>query len=117
MWLYWEAVVCSRTSLTKMHGCPKCGVALQRRNRVKNTIEAGLSFADRYPELASEWDYEKNEIDPNKVTSRSGKKAYWICKTCGYKWCTPISNRTAGHGCRICSAKAGALRRYSKGKR
>lgn len=70
----WDAAVCSRTSLEKMHGCPKCGVELQRLKRVQNTIEAGLSFADRYSELASEWDYDRNAgIKPDQITGNEKK--------------------------------------------
>ena len=113
----WKATINNRTRGLSLKGCPDCARKKMQEARDEAYRNKVGSLAQNHPELLEEWDYEKNEIDPNKVTSRSGKKAYWICKTCGYKWCTPISNRTAGHGCRICSAKAGALRRYSKGKR
>ena len=97
-----EAVVCSRTSLMKMHGCPKCGVDIQRNNRVKNTVEAGLSFADRYPELASEWDYEKNKgVKPDHITGNE-KKYWWVCPK-GHEYFASPRYRIAGHGCNVCS--------------
>ena len=40
-------------------------------------------------ELMKEWDYEKNiELDPIKLNIGSGKKAWWICSSCGNKWRT-----------------------------
>lgn len=48
-------------------------------------------------ELMSEWDYEKNiDLDPKILTSGSNKKAWWICKLCGHKWCTAIHHRAIG---------------------
>mgnify|MGYP002513226043 CR=1 FL=1 len=33
----------------------------------------------------SEWDWDANaELDPNKLTSGSNKKAWWKCSKCGY---------------------------------
>ncbi len=113
----WKAIINNRTRRLSLKGCPNCARKKMQKARDEAYRNKVGSFAQKHPELLEEWDYEKNEIDPNEVTSRSGKKAYWICKTCGYKWCTHISNRTAGHGCRICSSRAGALRRNSKEKK
>lgn len=45
-------------------------------------------------ELMSEWDYKKNvDLDPKTLTLGSNKKAWWICKKCGHKWCTTIHHR------------------------
>ena len=109
----WKAAINNRARGLSLKGCPDCARKRMQEERDEAYRKKVGSLAQNHPELLEEWDYEKNEIDPDSVTSRSGKKAYWICKTCGYKWCTPISNRTAGHGCRICSARAGALRRYA----
>ena len=32
-----------------------------------------------YPNLAKEWDHEKNEKKPEDYTAGSGKKIWWIC--------------------------------------
>ena len=53
-----------------------------------------------YPEIANEWDYEKNgELTPERFLPKSGKKVWWRCSTCGHEWETEIRNRTNGHGC------------------
>lgn len=45
-------------------------------------------------ELMSEWDWDANaELDPNKLTSGSNKKAWWKCSKCTHKWQTTIHHR------------------------
>lgn len=48
-----------------------------------------------------EWDYNKNIIDPNKITMGSGKKVWWKCKN-GHEWQAIISSRNRGIGCNSC---------------
>lgn len=57
-------------------------------------------FSD-FPSLKSEWDYEKNSIDPLQVTSGSGKKVFWRCSN-NHSYEMRISHRTNGHGCPYC---------------
>ena len=57
--------------------------------------------------LMKEWDYEKNSnIDLDKITSGSEKKAWWKCKECGHEWETKINIRTRGSGCPFCAEKS-----------
>lgn len=35
------------------------------------------------PDLKEYWDFEKNELDPNKTGARSNRNAWWVCKKCG----------------------------------
>ena len=45
-------------------------------------------------ELMSEWDWDANaDLDPNKLTSGSNKKAWWKCSKCAHKWQTTIHHR------------------------
>ena len=70
-------------------------------------IEKEGSFADNYPELLREWDYEENKnIDPFKYVSKSSKKVHWKCSK-GHKWEAIIVSRTRenGTGCPICAGK------------
>ena len=59
-------------------------------------------LATTHPELAAEWDYEKNKLLPSEVTARSGRKVWWKCSICGHKWKTIIFNRTTA-GCPECA--------------
>ena len=78
----------------KNKGCPYCAG--------KKVMKGFNDLATTNPELLEEWDYEKNEIKPDEVTSKSSRKVWWICLKCGNKWSTRISHRTEGHGCSKC---------------
>ena len=58
-----------------------------------------------YPEVAAEWDYDKNHgLMPDSFSPHSGKKVWWKCSKCGYQWESTINTRTnRGHGCPVCS--------------
>lgn len=70
------------------------------------------SLADLYPQIAEEWDYEKNApLTPALVAAHSGKKAYWICEK-GHNYSSVIASRTSDDcGCPVCSNVGMALYR------
>ena len=46
------------------------------------------------PELMKEWDWEANgDLDPHKVATGCNKRAWWICRKCGFNWEAKINNR------------------------
>ena len=52
------------------------------------------SYIIENSELMSEWDWAANaDLDPNKLTPGSNKKAYWKCSKCDHKWQTTIHHR------------------------
>jgi hypothetical protein len=55
------------------------------------------------PNLAKEWDYSKNEVEPNSVALHNHEKFYWLCSKCGHSWRTSPNNRASGKGCPKCS--------------
>jgi len=59
------------------------------------------------PELANEWDYEKNDKKPEEYCPSSGEYAWWICKECKHKWYSQIANRNNNIGCPECSKSKG----------
>jgi hypothetical protein len=85
------------------HGCPTCYRDAQSDvTRERRFNAAGISFAQKYPELLAEWDYAKNKLDPNRLAPQSGVYAYWKCKF-GHEWRASISNRTTRQsGCPHC---------------
>lgn len=96
--------------------CLKCGSSYQLPIRLKYNNVNSCSFcankrlmpgyndlASTHPELAKEWDYEKNEIKPNEVISYGDRKVFWICRNCGYRWSATIYSRKSGCGCPQCS--------------
>lgn len=94
----WETCVKNRTL---GNGCPFCnsGKPCEHNN-----------FAIKFPELANEWDYEKNSKNPNEYAYSSNKKVWWICKndiSCNcHRWITSISCRTGSNnsGCPFCNS-------------
>ena len=72
-------------------------------------VDIGLTentcLAKVNPELAKEWNYEKNEdFTPFDVTCGSNKKVWWVCKN-GHEWESQVSNRNAGNGCPYCCGR------------
>lgn len=94
----WQAAVCNRTK--NQAGCPYCAghVVISGKN----------DLATLHDELLVEWNYDKNELNPQLVSPGSSKKVWWICKKCTYEWYASIVDRTHGHGCPRCAkSKAG----------
>ena len=92
-----------RTSKNKYNdgrGCPFCCTAVKQI-----CIHQSLFYLRK--DLMEEWDYEKNEIDPKKITPNSHKKANWKClKNKNHKWEVIVKNRhRAGDGCPHCKNK------------
>lgn len=89
----WDTFVRSRTETDT--GCPECA---------KEYLEKNLSVAALYPEIADEWNYEKNSKTPKDYTAKSGETVWWICKDCMNEWRAEIKNRTLLNSqCPICS--------------
>jgi DNA-directed RNA polymerase subunit RPC12/RpoP len=63
--------------------------------------ENSLLFSN--PEIAKEWNYEKNgNLKPEHFASNSNKKVWWKCNK-GHEWQSKISHRNNGIGCPYCS--------------
>ena len=53
--------------------------------------------------LLEEWDYERNEVTPNKIRKSNTNKFWWICKK-GHSYSMQIGNRIySNQSCPICS--------------
>ncbi len=81
------------------HGCPICS---------NHKILSGFNdLATRYPAIAAEWDYEKNDsIKPDEVMPGSVKNYWWKCPK-GHSYLASPNGRTANNsGCPYCSGRA-----------
>ena len=98
--VWWKCKKCGheyKSSVNKRshgRGCPACAG--------KIIIEGKNDLLTRYPLVAEDWNYEKNELTPNNVFPKSHKKAWWRCKKCGYECVQTIANRIKSNGCPIC---------------
>lgn len=88
----WDDTVAHRTA---GRNCPICS---GRRVLIGYN---DLEFT--YPDIAKEWNYERNTLFPSQVTSGSQNKVWWKCEH-GHEWQTTIALRTSQNtGCPYCS--------------
>lgn len=77
-------------------GCPFCSFKMVHPTNSLDTL---------YPDLANEWDINRNENKPNQVTARSTKKVYWLCEM-GHSFIYSVRQRTVeGLGCPYCARR------------
>jgi len=89
----YRAVIAKRTD---GRSCPICAGKI---------VVPETSLATLQPELAKQWNYERNsELTPNDFTPGSGKKTWWICNK-GHEWQAVIASRTKGRGCPACAGQ------------
>lgn len=89
----WQATPANRK---KGIGCPCCSGRVPKPG--VNDLET------KFPEIAKEWNYEKNApLTPKNTLPGSGKKVWWKCSKCGYEWQALIHRRVKGfHKCPNC---------------
>lgn len=87
----YQATVLNRTN---GKGCPYCAG--------KKVLAGYNDLATLRPEIAQQWDYEKNILSPEEVTAYSHKKVWWKCRH-GKSWEAPVFTRKTD-GC-SCSSK------------
>lgn len=89
----WIAPIYARANGT---GCPYCSG--------KIPIEGETDLATLMPEIAEEWNYNKNRgKTPQMFTKYSNQKVWWQCDL-GHEWRTAINTRTGlGLGCPECA--------------
>ncbi|MBQ3803178.1 MAG: zinc-ribbon domain-containing protein [Oscillospiraceae bacterium] len=109
--VWWLCPQCGnewRTSIvnrTKGHGCDVCAMPRRLSTRKDNILSKRGSIDKEWCLL--DWDYEVNEYGPEHYTNGSGEEVGWRCHKCGYRWKTPICDRTRDYknGCPLCSGK------------
>ncbi|MCR4702172.1 MAG: hypothetical protein K5665_00755 [Saccharofermentans sp.] len=89
------AVIANRT---RGSGCPYCSG--------RKVLSGFNDLATKYPEIATEWDYEKNfPLTPDRISSASNSTYMWICPR-GHSYDCSADKRTLrGSGCPYCSGK------------
>ena len=89
----WQATIANR-NMGK--GCPYCSG--------RYVVKGKNDLQSINPNLAKEWNYEKNELTPADVTPNSHKKVWWKCHN-GHEWQAIISDRNRGRRCPICARR------------
>ena len=90
----WKAAIKNRS---RGHRCPCC------TNRV--VVKGINDLETRYPNIAKEWDLEKNyPLKPSDVVGGFHKNVWWKCSACGHEYQAPPNRRISqGSGCRACA--------------
>ena len=90
----WQASPNHRTSKTR--NCPYCAPN-------PKVLAGENDLATVYPNIALEWNYERNGgLLPVDVTSKSSKVVWWKCKL-GHEWKTSVLHRADGSSCPKCA--------------
>lgn len=77
--------------------------SLALREEKKKTYRSTNCLALKNPDLATEWNYEKNEtLTPFDVTPSDATKVWWLGK-CGHEWEATVGSRSRGNGCPFCA--------------
>ena len=108
--VWWKCKECGHEWKTSLYcragqgkGCVICSRKRYGQKERKRLVLKQGSLEDKCPQLLKEWDYSKNELLPNEVTTGSHKRVFWICSNCGYKWSTEIRVRAMRkNGCPKC---------------
>ena len=89
---------CAFGSISMGKGCGIChGKQVSKAN----------SLLSLRPDLASEWDFEKNgKLTPSEITCGSAKKIWWKClENKNHSWQVAVFNRNDGYGCPYCAGQ------------
>jgi very-short-patch-repair endonuclease len=94
----WETTILSRCGNNSgKTGCPYCS------NTDKICEHESITFT--HPEIAKQWNFEKNkDLKPEMFSYGSDAKVWWICEK-KHEWITNINSRNNGTGCPECKHK------------
>ena len=97
----WQAKVAERAKGT---ACSFCSNASRKK-------QPYIINSDK--DLCKEWITDRNDRSLEEITSGSGYKAWWKCKTCEHQWQAKVHNRVKGSGCPQCEGKHGTSVHYN----
>ncbi len=88
----WEASVRNRAHLNR--GCPICS---------NNAVMPGVNdLLTTHPEIAEQWDSDKNPIKASQVVAGSNQVFWWICQKGHHYKAKPAERTGRGSGCAVC---------------
>ena len=93
--LYWICTKCPQGKLHRWQASPNsrighgqnCPFCSSRKVCICNSLQT------RFPDIAKEWDWEKNDLTPDQVTARSSVSAFWRTAD-GRSWHQTVHSRT-----------------------
>lgn len=101
----WQASVNSR--YLQKCGCPICAG--------KKVLSGENDLETLYPNIAKEWDNEKNTKKANQVRPMDNKNYWWICSQCGKSYQSSPAHRIGRNsGCPDCARIKTTIAHYKK---
>lgn len=117
---YWRCLKGHKSYLSSVasrvsgNGCPECAKTSRVENARKTHIKKRGSLAETNPDLAKQWNYEKNLEEhernsahpktPDKCSNGSKRKVWWRCDK-GHEYSAVVYSRVAGNGCPFCDSE------------
>ena len=107
--IHWKCIDCGHewvvapNGRARNRGCPKCAIKKAMNNRNNNYINKKGSLNKINPELAQDWNYNKNTKSPSDYLPSSNESVWWKCNFCEHEWEASINSRNRGNGCPKCS--------------
>lgn len=105
--VWWTGVQCqhswemeARARVRFNYGCPYCSG--------QRVLEGFNDLATTHPELADQWDYQKNKKRPTEITHGVKTKVWWTDARCGHSWEMSPLHRTKlkDPSCIVCRSVA-----------
>ena len=79
------------------YGCPYCS---------GKRIGYGNDLESMFPDIAKEWNFEKNIKHPNEISAYSHDKVFWLCQKRNHSYDASVKHRTLSKsGCPFCSGR------------
>ncbi len=101
--VWWRARACGHRFVqsvrARCEGSRMCQVCCGRQLADDN------SLADTNPDLARDWDAERNLRTPSSVGAGSGYRASWRCALCEHRWTDRVVDRAQGKECPACKLR------------
>ena len=121
---YWKCPKCGvsykrRTAYqyVSSHLCNECSDKQRRIDSHQTRLKHYETVADR-PNMMAQWDFEKNDINPNQVSAHGVSNYWWKCPHCGKPEFTSPDKKYEYENCLECGRKRiGKTRRKNEVKR
>lgn len=91
-------------SRVRSNGCKTCNVREYSEKPRRTKLSKSMSLSVARPDLLSEWDYKRNNIQPEELSAKSGRLVWWRCKL-GHQWQSTPKRRSRG-GCPACAKES-----------
>lgn len=102
-----KVIILLFNTFLKLNNIKKIDVVFDKLKILENynLAKKENSLMIKFPEIALEWDYDKNEkISPDTISYGSSEEFYWKCKK-GHSYKMNVWKRINGRNCPICSSR------------